>query len=166
MFVTIHAAAATIIGKKVISPPLAFLLGMVSHFILDFIPHGDQDLGQQFVGHRFGKFLQPIKKIRAMYLYSTIDAFLLLIFVLFLFQNIEFQNANSVIWAILGGVLPDVVMTLYFTRKFKGLGWFNKLHTKNHAFIVKYIKRDWPLKTGIAMQVLLFGLLYLGIIFL
>ena len=41
MFITVHAAAATALSRYATIPLLAFVLGLLSHFILDMIPHGD-----------------------------------------------------------------------------------------------------------------------------
>jgi len=57
MFITVHAAAATVIGKNISSPIIAFLLGLLSHLILDLILHGDSKMGKRFWGERL-KFLQ------------------------------------------------------------------------------------------------------------
>ena len=41
MIVTVHVVAGGVIGELVGNPAAAFLLGIISHFILDSIPHFD-----------------------------------------------------------------------------------------------------------------------------
>lgn len=155
MFVTVHAAAAVIIGKKINISIVAFLLGLVSHFILDLIPHGDDQLGKRFLGIK----IKSKEEFRIMALYGSIDSFFLAIFLIYLFKNFEFASANHVIWAIIGGILPDILVAIHKLTKFKPLNWFTKLHGKNHRLIVHRIKKDIPIRLGVAMQIIFMSVL-------
>ncbi|MBI5766016.1 hypothetical protein HZA71_02195 [Candidatus Falkowbacteria bacterium] len=154
MFITIHAVAATLIGKKVASAPLAFILGIISHFILDIIPHGDQKLGKKFFGFSFNLIPQEKKGIRTLALYGIIDAFALIGLLLYLFRTFEFADSDSVAWAIIGGILPDALVGIYVVGKFKFLKWFFELHSKIHYFWLDKMKKDIPLKWGVLMQII------------
>lgn len=155
MFVTVHAAAATIIGKKINNSIIAFILGLLSHFILDIIPHGDENLGKKFLGIN----IKTKEDFRILALYGSIDSCLLAIFLIFLFKNFSFATGDSVIWAIIGGILPDVLVAFYKITNLKILKPISDIHRKNHSWLIKKIKTDVPLKYGILMQVALMGLI-------
>ncbi|OGY43725.1 MAG: hypothetical protein A3B89_02790 [Candidatus Buchananbacteria bacterium RIFCSPHIGHO2_02_FULL_40_13] len=154
MFITVHAAAATVIGKNISSPIIAFLLGLLSHLILDLIPHGDSKMGKRFWGERL-KFLQEKGDLKFMALYGSIDSFVLAVFLIFLFKNFEFARADNVIWAIIGSILPDVLVAVYKLKEFRIIKWFYKLHNKNHNLLVNKLNFDLPLQYGILVQVII-----------
>lgn len=151
MFVTVHAAAATIIGKKMTNPILAFIIGFISHFILDIIPHGDENLGKKFLGIK----LKTREDFRILAMYGSIDSFCLAVFLIFLFTNFEFADTSTVIWAIIGGILPDIIVALHKITKLRCLNWFAKLHSLNHGLIVHRTQKDIPLRLGVALQIII-----------
>jgi hypothetical protein len=165
MFMTVHAAAATIIGKQVNSSIIAFLLGLLSHFVLDMIPHGDERLGKRFFGQRL-KMLYNQGELKFMALYSSTDSFVLAFFLIYLFKNFEFASSNTVIWAIVGGLLPDAIALLDKLTGFKIFKWFNNFHIANHKYLVEKFDWDWKLQHAVVMQffvmAFLVWLLYLG----
>jgi len=149
---TVHAAAATIIGKKTNSAFLAFILGLVSHFILDMIPHGDEQLGKTFFGNKI-RNLKARGELKLMALYGSIDSLFLAMFLLFLFRNFQFANSDTVVWAIVGGILPDFIAALYKVTESKLLKPFTNLHFFMHRYLVGKFKTDIPLKYGVLMQI-------------
>ncbi|MFA5029711.1 MAG: hypothetical protein WC518_03105 [Patescibacteria group bacterium] len=150
MFITVHAAAAAILGRQAANPVIAFILGLISHFVLDAIPHGDEHLGKKFLG--FG--IKEKEDFRIMALYGSIDSFFLAVFLIFLFKNFEFNNnGDNIAWAIVGGILPDILVAIYKLKNFKLLRWFSNLHMRNHRLIIKETAADIPLKYGVLMQV-------------
>jgi hypothetical protein len=134
---------------------LAFILGFVLHFILDIIPHGDEKLGKKFFGIELGKFRQH-DDFKPLALYGSLDACFLAIFLAFMFKNFAFTRADNVIWAILGGIIPDILVALYKLYNVKPLKWFYDLHNANHWILLKHIKKDLPVKYGIVWQALIF----------
>lgn len=44
MFLIVHTVASTAISQQTANPMLVFLFSFFSHFVLDFIPHGDEKL--------------------------------------------------------------------------------------------------------------------------
>jgi len=157
MFITAHAAIATVIGRQVNNSLLAFLIGLISHFIFDLIPHGDSKLGQRFWGERL-KFLKDRREFKFMAIYGSLDSLTLAFYLIFIFKNFEFARADNVIWAIIGSILPDVLVAIYKLREFKWLKWFFDFHAKNHNYLVNKINFDWPIKYGIVMQLILITL--------
>lgn len=158
MFITVHAAAATIIGKSIPNPFLAFLVGVLSHFVLDIIPHGDSKMGKKFWGQKL-KFLQAKGDLKFMALYGSIDSLVLAFLLMFLFKNFEFTRADNVIWAIVGSIIPDVTVAIYKLKNFKIITWFFNLHNKNHNIIVNKLDFDLPLQYGVLMQIVVLAIL-------
>ncbi len=155
MFLTVHAAAAIIIGKKIHSSFWAFILSLLSHFILDIIPHGDKKMGIKFLGFRFGE-KEEAAGFKTFMLYGFFDVLILLVFILYLFRNFTFANTDSVAWAILAAIVPDVLILIYKVKKIKCLSWYADFHKKNHALILNKMKDDIPLKWGMLSQMILF----------
>jgi len=155
MFISVHAAVAMVVGKTVASSPLAFILGFVLHFVLDIIPHGDEKLGKKFFGIEVGKFKQH-DDFKPLALYGSLDACFLGIFLAFMFKNFEFVRADNVVWAIFGGIIPDVLVAFYKLYNIKPLKWFYDLHNANHFILLKRLKKDLPVKYGIVWQMLIF----------
>src|SRR3989339_856901 len=60
MFITPHTSLALWISTRITDPLLAFILGVVSHFVLDIIPHGDEQLGRH-IKDRKKRFIYFIK---------------------------------------------------------------------------------------------------------
>jgi len=154
MFVTVHAAAATIIGKNVSSTALAFILGIISHYILDMIPHGDQDLGKKFFGLRF-KQLKQQNYFKFMALYGTMDSFILAIYLMFIFNNFGYSQNPTIIWAIIGGILPDFLALMYKLTEIRFLSGLNKIHEYFHMLLLKRLNKDLPLRLGVLLQICL-----------
>ncbi|MEK7653287.1 MAG: hypothetical protein AAB358_02320 [Patescibacteria group bacterium] len=155
MFITVHAVAATIVGKQIHNSALAFLVGMLSHFILDMIPHGDENLGDKF----FGIKIREKRDLKMIALYGACDAFVLAIYLIFLFKNFSFAKEDSVSWAIIGGLLPDIMVVIYKMRRFKILKKPVAWHFKIHHFLIAKTKFNPPLKYGVIMQIFLFAAL-------
>lgn len=150
MFITVHAAAATIIGKKVNNSIIAFILGLISHFILDLIPHGDENLGKKFLGVN----IKTREDFRILALYGSIDSCFLAMFLIFFFKTFDFATSDNVVWAIIGGILPDILVALHKITNLKILKPIAKIHAYNHGWIIKKIKGDVPLQYGVLMQII------------
>ena len=114
MLFSVHATAAGAVGEYVRNPILAFLLGIIIHFILDSIPHYDTtDDGKltprqlAFVGIDFIIFV------------------LLLIFVI----KPGFSWLSPFWWGAFGGVLPDLLDNVPFWQKaFRRTKFGKKFH--------------------------------------
>ena len=151
MFITVHAAASAIIGEEITYPPLAFIVAFLFHFVLDIIPHGDQQLGKKFFGLNLSKFKEK-GYVKSLALYGSLDACFLAFFLIFLFKNFQFTNQDSVVWAIIGGILPDILVALHKLTSSRVLGWFNTLHLKIHHLAIDRLGGDIPLQYGLIVQ--------------
>jgi len=128
MFLTAHTSIALFISTKVINPVLGFVLGVVSHFIADIIPHGDEVIGIR--GRNLTKKQQKIFFI----LIGIIDGLGtgVLSYSFIITSSID----NVIIFStLLGAWIPDFLwMTIeFFDIKF--LKWFHRLHNRIHDLI-------------------------------
>ena len=160
MFITVHAAAGAIVGTQVSNPFIAFAIGVILHFIMDIIPHGDRELGKRFFG-LLNKKLSEEEKLKSLAAYGMIDYIVLIFFILYCFKNFYFAKDDGVIWAIIGSILPDLLVAIYMLTKTRLLEWFFKFHRWNHYILIGRMKNDIPLKVGIAMQIAIFIILAL-----
>jgi hypothetical protein len=146
MTITTHTAIAVAIGSVVGSPLLGFILGLVSHYAVDMIPHGDMHLREQ--DHGVNK-----QHENAGYLLVVIDVLLgitLLITLSRLLPN-ELTQSPAYIATIFGSVLPDALVGLNDLVK-SSLG---KAHAKMHFFFHDFFCRkhgDARLRNSLLVQ--------------
>ena len=149
MLLSVHATVGAVIGEQVNTPLLAFLLGFISHFILDIIPHGDEALIKAYRNN--------FKNRGMLYLIIfDITSTVLLLFLLFYSAKINFNNV--VIWGIIGGILPDILVAINeITHKlFKRM---HKIHYLTHDSLNKKLNWAMPLKFGLIVQLIIIYLL-------
>lgn len=162
MFITTHAAVGAIIAQHTSSPWLAFLLSFLSHFILDFIPHGDQSLSEKGLNKK-------------LVLVSLIDFLGLIGFLFFVYKFVEVSNLTVVLFAILGSITPDLITHFFpvlhqqypdflilkllnWLKNKSGLNRFIKLQDKIHEFTHNEILRyQIPFLVGLVLQFLVLG---------
>lgn len=144
MFLTVHATAAVIIAQKVHSPLLAFLLGFVSHYILDAIPHGDDKIFERFRGKTL---------IKAMTIAAIIDFTISLIWLNFLYQQGAFELNLTILAAVAGSILPDFLNGVFLVTNQTWLRWNHDLNRISHHLI---IKKPLPGGVGFFLQLVFF----------
>lgn len=151
MFITPHTSVALWISTKVTDPFLAFILGLISHFVLDIIPHGDDNLSEHLSGR--ARFIYEMKIATA----DTIVAGALILFFLFYGPPV---NHWVLFWVIFGSWLPDMTWILVETLKINVLYWYVVYHAKLHNFF------GWQYSPvyGVPFQIL-FTLLVVRIVF-
>lgn len=103
MFLATHAAAGALISQQVNSPTLAFFISILAHFVMDFIPHGDQTLYQEWL---------PNKRRRAI-LFSGIDLLVTAGMVILLFENTDPARVKVFSAAIAGSLFPDLLSNAF-----------------------------------------------------
>ena len=152
MFLAPHTVTALWITTKVSDPLLVFVLAILSHFLLDIIPHGDEDLGK-YVNTKNRKVNYILK----------VGSFDVLISIgLAYFYFMRYPNIDSMIVyaAILGAWLPDVLRITIEVLKVKTLYWYIRFHTRVHTLI----DYRYPLTYGVPVQ-LGFTILMMKLIF-
>ena len=143
MTLTTHAAIGAAIGTFVASPVEGFLLGALSHFLVDMIPHGDNQLADLFRLH---------KKKKLAVAYVTIDAAIAILFILAMFAARTTDTNVAFAAAIAGSIMPDLLVGLADATKYKPLKKFYTFHFFFHDFFSRK-HGDVKLKYALLCQV-------------
>lgn len=140
MFLTGHAAVGVLLAKATgtNNPVVAFGLGWASHYLADFFPHGDEEIGAwtKRGGH----------EIRRLLFVVGIDSIILLC----AFTAYTLAKGFSLIMAaaIVGSAVPDVIWGLDKLRKKPMAPILEKFHDRNH----NYIDIRMTAKAGLLLQ--------------
>jgi hypothetical protein len=146
MLISVHTAIGVIIAKKTTSSWAAFVVGVLAHFLLDFIPHGDRKL--------LHWFSRKINRDLILSL-NILDAFITIFYLLYIYTYTNLPEGSYLFWAILGSVLPDFINIYYQILKPKAL----KPYSKFHQYIHDYIPSKMTVKEGLVLQLVLIVLL-------
>jgi len=144
MFLTVHASAGVLIGHYAKNIWLAFILGFISHFILDAIPHGDENL----IIDKADITKKEIMKVLAL---ASSDGLVMLSVLGLLYMSGQFELTPSIIAAVIGTILPDVFNGIYMVTKFSWFEKFSHWHFQAHYIFKKYLV---SLSTGLVIQFL------------
>jgi hypothetical protein len=127
MTLTTHAAIGAAIGTVVGNPLLGFVLGGASHFLVDMIPHGDNNLADDF---------RIEKKKKLPVAYVTLDAMFSSMLVVFLLALKGDDVSSLAIGAgVVGSMLPDLLVALSdIFKKNKLLKSYYRFHFFFHDF--------------------------------
>jgi hypothetical protein len=149
MFLTVHGAIGIIIGQRISNPLLAFVVGFISHYIFDIIPHGDTRAPEKW------------KNIIHTAFAALIDLIILIIFILWLGIKVDILNLNTAL-AFFGSIIPDFLQGFYFLTNKKKFVRFQEVHNFFHFLLTK--NSDFNLLTGMILQTIFFILLITFII--
>jgi len=164
MFATTHVLASVVISQHTPSPWWAFFISLLSHYLLDLVPHGDKPIDEWI---KRGSYFK-----RAITVFFT-DIILITIFFFTLSQKMAFPSAPIFAAAIIGGMLPDVLWVIYelYKRYFEQFRVFRypmvksqlerilNHHRKIHNYIDSLVnKKITPSGLGVAIQILYLGL--------
>ncbi len=145
MLLSVHATIGAVIGERVHYSLFAFILAFLSHFILDIIPHGDKSLIRAY---------RNDFKNRAMLYLIIFDLFstIILLGLMFYFHKITYSP--SVMWGIIGGILPDIMVAIHeITHK-----QFHRTH-KAHDWVHEKLNWSLPLNLSLIYQMIILYLL-------
>lgn len=118
MIITPHMLAGAALGHHSPGIVTAFGLGLISHFVLDNIPHWD--------------YLSEIKLNNTDHLVKiAID--LVIACSLTIILVFSLPNKIIIFAAVAGALLPDILEALYQNYKIKALKTFSKFHLKIHS---------------------------------
>jgi len=159
MFITSHVLTGVFISQKVSSPWWVFLISLISHFILDFIPHGDELIAQWRE--------QKNPKRRTLFV-VTIDLFTSIAFILIILANTGEPQSLLLLAGIVGSILPDMISHVLcptgsyflrghhsikeFIRKYNPLKPLIIPHNNLHNLLHNPFKKIMPVKIGIIFQ--------------
>lgn len=151
MFLTVHAAAAVVISETISSRVAGFIIGIISHLILDFFPHGDYGL------ERLIKKKPEHERLRTM-IAGLIDIAVMFAMSLWIITYIPLQHPEVAVWTAFGAILPDLIWGLHSItgKKIKILGWISHWHHTSQ----QYWKDTLSLKTGFAIQIVFLAILF------
>jgi hypothetical protein len=131
MFCVTHAAAGAAVAPFVREPVSAFLAGAATHAVLDMIPHYDYD--------------------------STIPGVLDFAVAALLIASAGGDDGGTTVWAMLGGVLPDLEVVMSYL----GLISPRDLVFPSHSGLLPH--RNVGLPLGVLTQMAVLGLAYLSL---
>lgn len=106
MLLSTHVLAGIVISQHAPNPFWAFLISLVSHYILDIIPHGDQNIIE---------WIKRGPKKPRMFLFLATDLSLLFIFLVTVYLKTQLPAPKILLAAIVGSSLPDL---LYFGHEY------------------------------------------------
>lgn len=150
MFYFVHVLAGAAIAKFFPNLLLIIILSLISHFIIDTIPHKDSLFDRNVFRNSY-----KIKLTNKAILFATIEIFLSILLIIYI--QIKF-NSLSMLFAIFVSLSPDIAKLGYLTKLRN-----NKLFKKYMLFHSK-IQKDVSWKLGILIQ-LITTLLLLKILF-
>jgi hypothetical protein len=170
MFISTHALLGIVISQHVDNVPAAFGLGVISHYLLDMIPHGDEKIGQWMKKRPLRGFLIAL----------VAEVTLISVFIITVYIKKALPRPGVVMAGLLGGTLPDLIWYSYdFYRGFIlkhfpkskkiiqdvfRLESFFEHHNQIHKWFHDFIKTKINLVAGVFIQaVIVFGLLLLSV---
>ena len=153
MILTPHAVLGAAIGSKIAYLPLAIVLALASHYLLDLIPHADYPI-DNFREKKWRKAKFEILSMIA-------DSLLGLVLVFSIWQ-LSSANFLHILIPAFFGVAPDFLSFLFFLYpKNKFLKWHSNLHKKLHFLENKKFSINWRIISQILIILLSFLLILL-----
>ena len=164
MFLTTHAAAGIFIAEHVHNPYAVFGLAFASHFVLDFIPHGDEHLYHD-------QEWKILKKYKRAVVVNFLDLLGLVGLIFWAIHHPTDTTGKLMMFGIIGSILPDflsylfpvlhdrlswlfLVRWLYTLTKPTGLRYLVRAQDWIHNVLHhEIIRRDIPFLAGLTLQV-------------
>lgn len=157
MYSPIHASAGLLLAQFMPNPAAAFFAGVVSHYILDAVPHGDTGLGPWLTGGHARRRIVTIE---------TIDLGLAAIVVLSMVERHSATWWLTLVAGAVGGIMPDLLWGVRFV--FDNQGWriplitrFLHAHDRWHSWGHAKHPYDIPFAAGIVIQAILLASVFL-----
>ncbi|MBI3291077.1 hypothetical protein HYZ76_02225 [Candidatus Falkowbacteria bacterium] len=141
MFLTVHSTVGVIIGQTTGNIWLAFLIGFVSHFLLDIIPHGDENLIEEKNKFKPSETSTIIKL-------GIADGTVMIFFLLALYLGGLITTPLAVLFAVFGTILPDFIQGIYILTKTPLLEKYFSIHYDLHRILGVSVS----LKKGLVIQ--------------
>ena len=163
MVLTTHAVVGGAIGRLISTNPiLAFVVGFLSHFVLDVVPHWDYPLESKTSDTRGVNQLHFRLGWPAVIDFSRIGLDLLIGFFLayWIFPSASGSwLTSSVAWGAIGAVLPDALQFVYVQWRPRFLSSLQRFHMFVHA------KQDFNNRPvlGVILQILVMAVVVLGV---
>ncbi len=152
MFVTTHVLMGGLVGENTPTPIAAAFVGIVSHFLLDMIPHGDSYL---YYSYKEGKHV--VKSL----VYTIVDAVFAVAMLVYMLETAPYASRVTMVAATIGAVLPDFLVGLREIVPIRPLRWFARTHMRIHDSVSVRVGFIRPLYGGIIQAILLSMLFFL-----
>ncbi len=123
MYLVGHAAVGVAFAAGTQDPVLAFCIGWASHYVADFVPHGDEAVGE---------WVKRGREVRRLFALVAVDGAVLLAAYAWFVAHRGFAPAPLA--AAVGATIPDVMWGLEKLFRRKLFGAHEKLHGLNHNF--------------------------------
>ena len=120
MIFTTHIIVGSAAGSLTGNPGLAFLYGLISHHIIDAIPHIDPG---SYIKEKYWKYPKVLVTI-------GVDLLVGLIIFVWLWKQREFSPV--IFWGALGGVISDIVDNGPWQEVVRKLPVFKQFHAMHH----------------------------------
>jgi len=155
MIYLIHALVGGLIGGYVNSVPAVIILAVLSHFLLDMLPHWDGPYNKPYF-EKTGK----LRAHKAMYYIETFDFIIAAISVIIFAQVFPMMSGKMITLGVVSSLAPDIIKLGYFSplRDQKLYMGYLKFHSK--------IQNEVSWKKGIAVQLILLAAILILIHFL
>jgi hypothetical protein len=145
MYLIGHAAVGMTLAASVTNPVAAFGVGWLSHYLADFFPHGDEEVGE---------WTKKGNEVRRLMAIVSVDGTAALVAFAYLSSQRGFSLPLAA--AALGSFVPDIMWGLEKVAKRKLFGFHEKFHYANHNFFDIHL----PAWAGIPMQLSVAALLW------
>lgn len=167
MLFTTHAVVGAAVGISVGNPLLGFGLAVISHHVLDALPHFDQgsfyidsDKGPNWAGAIYEE-KQKFKGARD-WIILFADWLVSGIIFLILFYKSPIHYWGLIAAGALGGLLTDIFDTSPFWKeKFRKTFAGRTCHKVHHFFHWSLSMKFWHLGIGLQVAIVAAGLLYI-----
>ena len=161
MILASHIIVSGLLGATTQNYFLAAAIGLVSHYILDAIPHWDFYLSPKFyvkAEAEDGKFIKEKffwKEAGKIVIDILIGLGLLFIFL----KNLSYINITAVFISVFFGILPDPLQLFYLMTKWRFIKWnFDLQEFVHYSIHSKIDQKFWP---GIIIQTIAVALVFL-----
>lgn len=152
MLLTPHMVVGGIIGDLIQNIPAALILGIISHFIFDGLPHVETSTFKKYFGRKKGEKLTFLEMVFEVF---EIAVGLTIMFYFWKFHNYQMP----IFWGAFGAALPDLIDNVPFwswnLRKYPVFKQVHWLHNKIHFDLNE---KNWylglPIYVGIAIAVI------------
>jgi len=127
MVFTPHIIVGAAIGAKTQNLGLIVILGFLSHFIMDKLPHWEYDLPAVFREFRKNKKIKPLLSD---FVKMTVDitiGILIVFFILLYKNNLNFNYLPFILFGISISLLPDIISGFAFLVPGKTARRINKI---------------------------------------
>ena len=150
MTLTTHAAIGAALGAVIGNPLIGFTLGLISHFLVDMIPHGDNNIADTY---------RVKKNKRLGVAYITVDAAIAIIMLMSLVSGRPHTTSNIAFSAaVIGSILPDLLVGIGEIYKHRVLKSFFNIHFFFHDFFSRKYG-DAKLSHALIAQAIFVGLI-------